>query len=254
VDRDIHLLHLLPGAMTIQSYPVLVTKRGPYVFEGIKLFTRFPFGLFMKAATFPLRSEVMVYPEIQDLPPVLLDRLSMVGHDQSMPRGGQGTTLHNLRLYQPGDDSRTIHWKTTARKSLLIVRETEAENQRQVTIVLHTDIPHLHLSDGSDPHASFEKAVSLAASLVVLFTERMYEVRLVVGEQERAYEIGDAHLARMLSLLAVCRPVIEPPSTTRWPLRSRGNEFSIYVLAYPDPRVAEATRGSSRILLASEFM
>jgi uncharacterized protein (DUF58 family) len=254
VDRGIHLLHLLPGAMTIQSYPLLVKRRGPYIFEGIKLFTRFPFGLFVKAATFPVRSEVMVYPEIKALPSVLLDDLSRVGHNQTMPQRGQGTTLHNLRLYQPGDNSRTIHWKTTARKSLLIVRETEAENQRQVTIVLHTDIPHLHLSDGSDPHASFEKAVSLAASLVVLFTERMYEVRLVVGEQERAYEIGDAHLARMLSLLAVCRPVIEPPSTTRWPLRSRGNEFSIYVLAYPDPRVAEATRGSSRILLASEFM
>ena len=254
VDRGIHLLHLLPRAMTIQSYPLLVKKRGPYIFEGIKLFTRFPFGLFVKAATFPVQSEVMVYPEIKALPPVLLDELSMVGHDQAMPQRGQGTTLHNLRLYQPGDDSRTIHWKTTARKSLLIVRETEAEDQLQVTIVLHTYIPHLYLSDGSDVQASFEKAVSLAASLVVLFTERMYEVRLVVGEQELAYEIGDAHLARMLSLLAVCRPIIEPPSRTRWPLRSRGNELTVHVLAYPDPRVAEAAHSSSRMLLASEVM
>jgi uncharacterized protein (DUF58 family) len=253
VDRGIHLLHLLPGAMTIQSYPLLVKRRGPYIFEGLKLFTRFPFGLFVKAVTFPVRSEVMVYPEVKALPSVLLDDLSMVGHDQTMPQRGQGTTLHNLRLYQPGDDSRMIHWKTTARKSLLIVRETEAEDQRQVTIVLHTHISHLHLSDGSDPHASFEKAVSLAASLVVLFTERMYEIRLVVGEQELAYEIGDTHFARMLSLLAVCRPNIESPSRTR-PLRSRGNELSIYVLAYPDPRVAEATYGSGRMLLASEFM
>src|SRR5207248_4180897 len=152
-----------------------------------QLFTYFPFGLFMKAATFPLRSEVMVYPEIKDLPPVLLDSLSMVGHDQVMPRRGQGTTLHNLRLYQPGDDSRTIHWKTTARKSLLIVRDTDAEDQRQVTIVLHTDISDRPA--GSDLQASFEKAVSLAASLAVLFTKQMYEVRLVVGEQQLAYEI-----------------------------------------------------------------
>jgi uncharacterized protein (DUF58 family) len=255
VDRDIHLLHLLPGAMTIQSYPVLVTKRGPYVFEGIKLFTRFPFGLFMKAATFPLRSEVMVYPEIQDLPPVLLDRLSMVGHDQSMPRGGQGTTLHNLRLYQPGDDSRTIHWKTTARKSLLIVRETEAEDQRQVTIVLHTDIADR--PDGPALQASFEKAVSLAASLAVLFTERVYEVRLVVGEQELAYEIGQAHLFRMLSLLAVCRPIIESSARPRESFRlmgSRGNELTVHVLAYPDSRLIDAANGASRVLLASEFV
>lgn len=255
VDRGIHLLHLLPGGMTIQSYSLLVTRRGPYVFEGIKLFTRFPFGLFMKAATFALRSEVMVYPEIKNLPPVLLDELSMVGHDQAMPQRGQGTTLHNLRLYQPGDDSRTIHWKTTARKSLLMVRETEAEDQRQVTIVLHTDISDR--ADGSDWHASFEKAVSLAASLIVLFTERVYEVRLVVGEQQLAYESGEAHLSRMLSLLAVCKPIIESSSKPRGSVRltrSRGNELTVHVLAYPDRLLSEATHGAGHVLLASEFL
>ena len=69
MDRGVHLLHLLPEAMTIQSYPLLVKRRGPYIFEGIKLFTRFPFGLFVKAATFPVRSEVMVYPETENLLP-----------------------------------------------------------------------------------------------------------------------------------------------------------------------------------------
>ena len=143
VDRGVQLLQLLPGAKTVQSYPLLVKRRGTFVLEGVKLFTRFPFGLFVKVATFPVRSEIIVYPEIKDLPPVLLDDLSMAGHDRELPRRGHGTTLHNLRLYQPGDDSRTIHWKTTARKSLLIVRETEAEDQRQVTILLHTHVSDL---------------------------------------------------------------------------------------------------------------
>ena len=255
VDRGVQLLQLLPGARTIQSYPLLVKRRGTYVLEGIKLFTRFPFGLFVKAATFPVRSDVIVYPEIKDLSSVLLDDLSMVGHEQVLPRRGHGTTLHNLRLYQPGDDSRTIHWKTTARKSLLIVRETEAEDQRQVTIVLHTQ-----LSDGShraDFQAMFEEAVSLAASLAVLFTRRGYEVRLVVGEQEVAYEAGDAHLSRMLSLLAVCRRIVGSPPDSREPLRlteSRGNELTLHVLPCPDPRFTVATEGSTRVLVASEFM
>ena len=255
VDRGIQLLHLLPRATTIQSYPLLVKRRGTYVLEGVKLFTRFPFGLFVKAATFPARSDVIVYPHIKDLPSVLLDDLSLAGHDQAMPRRGHGTTLHNLRLYQPGDDSRTIHWKTTARKSLLIVRETEAEDQRQVTIVLHTQMADP--SHGQDFHELFEEAVSLAASLAVLFTQRAYEVRLVVGEQELAYEIGEAHLSRILSLLAVCGPIVESPSNPRGPLRlmeSRGNELTIHVLACPDPSLTEAMQGSSCVLVASEFM
>ncbi|HKN85788.1 MAG TPA: DUF58 domain-containing protein [Nitrospiraceae bacterium] len=255
VNRGIYLLHLFPGASTTQSYPLLVKRRGPYVFEGIKLFTRFPFGLFVKAATFPLQEEVMVYPEIKNLSRVLFDDVSMVGHDQALIQRGQGTTLHNLRLYQPGDDSRAIHWKTTARKSLLIVRETEAEDQRHVTIVLHTHV--CDVPDDSDSHALFERAVSLAASLAVLFTERMYEVRLVVGEQVLAYEIGEAHLARMLSLLAVCRPISETASQPTGPLQlseSYGNELTIHVLACLDPRATSTTYGASRVLLASEYM
>ena len=255
VDRGVQLLQLPPGAKTVQSYPLLVKRRGTFVLEGVKLFTRFPFGLFVKVATFPVRSEIIVYPEIKDLPPVLLDDLSMAGHDRALPRRGHGTTLHNLRLYQPGDDSRTIHWKTTARKSLLIVRETEAEDQRQVTILLHTHVSDL--SGRADFRDLFEKAVSLAASLAVLFTKRAYEVRLMVGEQELAYEFGDAHLSRMLSLLAVCRPSVDFPLHSREPLRlpePRGNEITIHVLSCPDPRFAEASQGTSRVLVASECM
>lgn len=254
VDRGIRVLQLLPGGRTIQSYPFLVERRGTYVLEGVKVFTRFPFGLFVKAATFPLRSDVIVYPEIKALPSVLLEDLSRIGHDQVLPRRGHGTTLHNLRLYQPGDDSRTIHWKTTARKSLLIVRETEAEDQHLVTIVLHTRMSDL--SHGPEFHKLFEEAVSLTASLAVLFTERAYEVRLVVGGQELPYETGDAHLFRMLSVLAVCRPIVGAPSLLTEHLQlaeSRGNELTIHVLPCPDSRFAEAAQGTSHVLVASEY-
>jgi uncharacterized protein (DUF58 family) len=251
VDRGVQVLQLLPKARTIQSYPLLMKRRGAYVLEGIKLFTRFPFGLFVKASTLPVRSDVIVYPEIKDLSSVLLDDLSMAGHDQALRRRGQGTALHNLRLYQPGDDSRTIHWKTTARKSLLIVRETETEDRRRVTIVLHTQISDP--SHGSGFHDLFEQAVSLA----VLFTELTYEVRLVVGEQELAYELGEAHLSRMLSVLALCRPIVEsaPHSTGSLRLTEfRGHELTIHVLPCPDPRPIETTHGMSRVLIASECM
>jgi uncharacterized protein (DUF58 family) len=109
----------------------------------------------------------------------------------------------------------------------------------------------------ADSHNLFEEAVSLAASLAVLFTKRAYQVRLVVGEEELAYEIGEAHLFRILSLLAVCRPIVESRSHSREPFRlmeSRGNELTIHVLPCPDTRVAEAMQGLSRVLVASEFM
>jgi uncharacterized protein (DUF58 family) len=135
----------------------------------------------------------------------------------------------------------------------LIVRETEAEDQRQVTIVLHTRISDP--SQDPDFHNLFEEAVSLAASLAILFTQQAYEVRLVIGEQQLSYETSEAHLYRMLSALALCRPTVASPSHSREPLRlteSRGNEFTVHVLPRPDPRLAQATQGRSRVLVASE--
>lgn len=255
MDRGIHVLHLAPSATTIRSYPLLVTRRGSYVLEGVKVFTRFPFGLFVKAATFPVRSDMIVYPEIKALSPMLLQRLAAAGHDQPVPQRGPGSALHNLRLYQPGDDSRTIHWKTTARKSLLIVRETEVEDRRRVTIVLQARIPEL--SAGTDGDEQFEKAVSLTASLAILFTAQLYEVRLIVGEQDLSGQIGEAHLFRMLSVLALCRPIVEPLTRKRpiEPLfETDGSDLTVYVLACPDRHLFRDADEGRLVLLASEFV
>lgn len=79
-----------------------------------------------------------------------MDELVSEGQGQSLPQRGRGTQLYNLRLYQPGDDSRAIHWMTTARTSQLIVRETEAEDQRLVTVILSLMAPDDRESSSSE--------------------------------------------------------------------------------------------------------
>ena len=77
-----------------------------------------------------------MYPQIRPLPDALFDELRAQGHGELVLLRGQGAELHNLKLYQPGDDSRAIHWKTTARKAQLIVRETDTEQERRVVLLL----------------------------------------------------------------------------------------------------------------------
>jgi uncharacterized protein (DUF58 family) len=112
-------------------------------------------------------------------------------------RKGYGSDLYNLRLYQPGDDSRTIHWLTTARTSKLIVRETEEEGERRATI-------HLPLLAPDSHDALFEDAVALAASLVRHLTSRGYWLRLLVGSVCSPFGHGDAHQVELLRILALC--------------------------------------------------
>lgn len=252
VDRGIHLLHLAPRASAMHSYPILVPRRGLYRIPQIKLLTRFPFGLFIKAATFPLSSEAVIYPEIKPLPSSLVSELPGLGHDQPTPRRGPGVALYNLRPYRTGDDSRTIHWKTSARQSGLIVRETEAEDQRRVTLALPTTVPE-------EFHHMFERGVGLTASLASFFRERGYAVRALVGFVEIPYGVGEAHFHRVLRALGLCQPVaVSAQSKLPEGFRTLGErtmlgELTIAVLSWPDPKMTAACRGVSRVVLASEY-
>jgi uncharacterized protein (DUF58 family) len=251
VDRGIYLLHAPPRSVTVQSYSMLVAQRGLHRIDGIKLLTRFPFGLFLKAATLPMASETVVYPEIKPLPMALAHDLTARGHDHAVSRRGPGVALYNLRRYHDGDDSRAIHWKTTARQRRLMVRETEAEDQRRVALVLPTAVP-----EHAEP--AFEQAVSLTASLAAFFHQQGHAIRLLVGEQEIPVGTGEAQYDAILRALALCRPVAVGLPVPAAMLALAGQmvpgELTLIVLSWPDPAVMSACRGVGRIIMATDYM
>ncbi|MFO0705355.1 MAG: DUF58 domain-containing protein [Nitrospira sp.] len=198
IDRGVAIRQLMPGTRRLVSYPLIATKRGRLQFEGVRIGTSFPFGLFLKKAYYPLSGSVLVAPEIHPIEGVLLQSVSTIGQDGSLHRRGQGHDLYNLRQYQTGDDSRAIHWLSTARTSKLMVRETEAEDQRRVTVVLSTQAPASYETE-------FEAAVSMAASLLCDLDSRGYRVRLQIGgDAVSSFGQGEDHLTRLLGRLAVC--------------------------------------------------
>ena len=52
------------------------------------------------------------------------------------PRAGLGSELFGVREYRPGDSLRRIHWRSTARRGELIVREYEPPGARLLTMVV----------------------------------------------------------------------------------------------------------------------
>lgn len=200
IDRGLTMWQLMPGASQIHSYPVIATRRGRLRFDGVRVGTSFPFGLFHKKAYYPLDGSVVVAPIIRPVESGLLQGLMLFGQDVSLPRKGHGNDLYNLRQYQSGDDSRTIHWLSTARTSKLMVREMEAEDQRRVTLMLSLFAPPTH-------EALFEEAVSLTASMARDLGGRGYQVRLVVGETWSRFGQGEAHLFQIMEALALCERV-----------------------------------------------
>jgi uncharacterized protein (DUF58 family) len=197
LDRGLFVHHVPAQRSALLSYPILAVARGRLRFEGIGAETLFPFGLFLKRARYEVPAEIPVAPPIRPLSLRFVDDLISEGQGLSLPRRGHGTQLYNLRLYRPGDDSRAIHWMTTARTSNLIVRETEAEDQRRMTIVLSTLAPN-------DQEALFERSLSLVASLLWHLSHRSYPLRLIVDAADSGLGSGTDHLVSMLRVLALC--------------------------------------------------
>ena len=67
--------------------------------------------------------------------------------------------FHALRAYEPGDDRRYVHWRTSARTGQLMVRQFEETRRSQLTILLSENVEHYASED------EFELAVSMVASI-----------------------------------------------------------------------------------------
>jgi uncharacterized protein (DUF58 family) len=211
IDREAHIAQLGPQASILATYMIQAARRGRYCLQGVRAVTPFPFGLFQKKALYPDETTIVVCPELIPLPSPILQNLTALGQNQTLMRRGPGMALYNLREYRPGDDSRAIHWMTTARTSKLMLKETEAEDQRAVTLLLSTMAP-------AADDAAFEQAVSVTAALATFFYDRGYVLRAVIGEEEIPAAIGTEQYVRILRALAFCErqdPGISPSNQIR---------------------------------------
>jgi uncharacterized protein (DUF58 family) len=183
-------------------------RRGLHQLTGVVASTRFPFGLFTKRLLLPLPEAVVVYPSL--LPhDALTGLIGPLGQEPARARRGQGGGFFALRDYLDGDDARTIHWKSSARQGRLLVKETEEEERREVTLRLDRHWPSAGATarEAALYAARFERAISLAATLAVEWGRRGWRMGLRADGVEYSPGQGRDHLARLLRALALLPPL-----------------------------------------------
>jgi len=158
----------------------LFETRGRVAFRRVDLYTRYPFGLFVKKRRAPLGGEAVVYPRLVESGHDWLRSFAEVGNVAPMNRVGQGSEIFAFREYEPGDSLRHVHWRRSASLGRWVIKEHEFEAGRRVEIVLDPVVP-----EGRSA-ADFERLVSEATTLVRDALETGLEVVLVVGETRLA--------------------------------------------------------------------
>ncbi len=93
-------------------------------------------------------------------------------------RSAQQVEYHGLRDYRSGDSPRWIHWRTTARRNELMVKEFEQHNEQDVAILVDPWLPRTKaLPEQRD---AVELTISFAATLCLEICQHQGR-RLVLG-------------------------------------------------------------------------
>lgn len=186
------------GRSSTQDYECLFLRRGVYRLRDIELATRFPFGLIERVLRFDSPAEVLVLPQSIPLGEAVEKARTDLG-DYESHRRGAGAGLYGLRNYTPEFSARDIHWKVSARRGSLVVREYEAEERRRASVVLDNRLPD---PTNAEQALDFEKAVILAASVVEWLVETGHEVELRTASGIVGFGSGLPHLTRCRRCLA----------------------------------------------------
>ncbi|WP_327038477.1 DUF58 domain-containing protein [Micromonospora maris] len=161
------------------AYTVRADVRGRYEVGPLVVRLTDPFGLCELTRAFPGTDRLTVIPQVVPLPSVRLPgEYTGSGESRARSVAVHGEDDAATREYRRGDDLRRVHWKSTARTGELMVRREEQPWESRATVVLDTRAYGHH---GDGPTASFEWAVSGAASIAVHLRQAGYKLRLVTG-------------------------------------------------------------------------
>lgn len=162
-------------------------------------------GLARHTSRARVTSELVVYPYFMELSSFPL--VDSFLHPQRTPHyhqsKGIGTDYYGVREYQPGDPLRHVHWKTTARRGQLVVKEFEREVGAPLVVLIDN---HAGRCVGNPGSSSLDSAARLAASIVRYAHYAGHPVSLAAyrGDELLLYDVP--HFQAALGWLAALNP------------------------------------------------
>ena len=163
-----------------------------------------PFGLFTATRHYPDVTEIVIHPPVHGKLPIPLPPGQTGGRARARQRAIQATiNASSVRDYQPGDPYRWIHWRMSAHRDKLYVREFDLDAAGDFWLVLDLD-QSVQLGEGAD--GTEEHAVLLAASMAAQAIRHVRETGFAAyGQTPDVLHpgAGEGHLWQIFRILAL---------------------------------------------------
>jgi len=216
------------------DYPVCSEQRGRFSIGPLTIRLTDPFGMCEMVRGFSHRDTLIVTPVVEPLPSVPLGGdWAGTGESRARSVAAAGEDDVATREYRRGDDLRRVHWRSTAHVGELMVRREEQPWESRAVLLVDAR-PIAHRGDG--PTSSFERAVSVAASVGVHLGRAGFSVDLLTDTGTRlAGARGDDPTGSQEDLLLDALAVVEPSGgsslrSAATALRHAGDGLTVAVL------------------------
>ncbi len=213
---------ILPRRQYRWETHTVCSKRGEYTLGPMTIVSGDPFGLFQFPRHIAAQSRIIVYPPTVSIHRFVTPLGTLSGGEAVRRRAHFITTnAAGIRDYQPGDSFNRIHWRSTARKDRLLVKEFELDPLADVWIFLDLSLaslverPAARTENGNIfapppnlPPSTEEYGITVAASLAQYFVEKGRALGFLTYAPRREIvqpDHGPRQLTRILEILAVAR-------------------------------------------------
>jgi uncharacterized protein (DUF58 family) len=224
-DRNFTAAELAAGTSASFARDESFPTRGRVAFPPLLAGSSFPFGFLQHDEPQSKDDVVEVLPALgtadaDGLRHWLLRMAGGAGHSRKVLRRvtHEQADVRGVRPYRTGDGMRAIHWRSSARRGELMVREFDSAPSPELLLVVDPWLP----SEPTDQdHANLESALSLAATIAFTWCRDLStRVTLMVGRQ--VIHASESTIRQALVPLADAETLPEPsaPDLPRSVLRA----------------------------------
>ena len=180
-------------AISEAQYKFCAKQRGNFTVGPILISESDWLGFFLKDQTIDNEDILLIYPKTETIP---LPSLPLRASDESSYFDSNSSSLSEdlfgLKEYEPGDDIRLIHWKTSSRTRKIFVRQHEPISTRSIAIILD-------LNENSYDENEFESAIRLCASICQAGLSSSKKTIFIGNDQQEVIYDADIFLDKLCS-------------------------------------------------------
>ena len=205
--------HVAAGSSATTEYTCRLDRRGRHRLGPVRLKTRVPLGLLQGYLTIRQMDDVIVYPKLGRLSAQWMELAKVDRLGQQSSRRQQGPVegdFYGLRDWRAGDSRRWVHWRSSAKRDTLLVRQFEQQRSEDFILLLDLSTSASLQRSAEEFAEVVERAISFVATVTAEECRRStgFLILGVAGEtvQQVRGPASSALLDDALELLAEVRP------------------------------------------------